>query len=54
MPRIGRRDHVAGVVRMLHGIGLKVYAEGVTRPEDAEALGGCGLDGLTGPVVPPG
>lgn len=49
-----RRDHVAGVVRMLHGIGLKVYAEGVTRPEDAEALGGCGLDGLTGPVVPPG
>jgi diguanylate cyclase (GGDEF)-like protein len=49
-----RRDHVAGVVRMLHGIGLKVYAEGVTSSEDAHALDGCGLDGLTGPVVPPG
>jgi EAL domain-containing protein (putative c-di-GMP-specific phosphodiesterase class I) len=47
-----RRDHVAGAVRMLRGIGLKVYAEGVTTSEDAEALSGCGLDGLTGPVVP--
>jgi diguanylate cyclase (GGDEF)-like protein len=49
-----RRDHVAGAVRMLHGIGLKVYAEGVTTSEDANALSGCGLDGLTGPVVPAG
>jgi diguanylate cyclase (GGDEF)-like protein len=48
-----RRDHVAGAVRMLHGIGLKVYAEGVTSSDDATALDGCGLDGLTGPVVPP-
>lgn len=47
-----RREHVAGAVRMLHGIGLKVYAEGVTSSEDATALVGCGLDGLTGPVVP--
>lgn len=47
-----RREHVAGAVRMLHGIGLKVYAEGVTSSDDAEALVGCGLDGLTGPVVP--
>jgi EAL domain-containing protein (putative c-di-GMP-specific phosphodiesterase class I) len=47
-----RRDHVTGAVRMLHGIGLKVYAEGVSSSEDAEALAGCGLDGLTGPVVP--
>jgi EAL domain-containing protein (putative c-di-GMP-specific phosphodiesterase class I) len=37
---------------MLHGIGLKVYAEGVTSSDDAEALVACGLDGLTGPVVP--
>jgi diguanylate cyclase (GGDEF)-like protein len=48
-----RRDHVAGAVRMLHGIGLKVYAEGVSSSEDAQALVACGLDGLTGPVVPP-
>jgi diguanylate cyclase (GGDEF)-like protein len=47
-----RREHVAGAVRMLHGIGLKVYAEGVTSSDDATALATCGLDGLTGPVVP--
>ncbi len=47
-----RREHVAGAVRMLHGIGLKVYAEGVASSEDATALATCGLDGLTGPVVP--
>jgi EAL domain-containing protein (putative c-di-GMP-specific phosphodiesterase class I) len=48
-----RREHVAGAVRMLHGIGLKVYAEGVTSSDDATALDACGLDGITGPVVPP-
>lgn len=47
-----RREHVAGAVRMLHGIGLKVYAEGVNTSDDARALANCGLDGLTGPVVP--
>jgi diguanylate cyclase (GGDEF)-like protein len=47
-----RREHVAGAVRMLHGIGLKVYAEGVTSSDDAASLDGCGLDGITGPVVP--
>lgn len=47
-----RREHVAGAVRMLHGIGLKVYAEGVASSDDATALATCGLDGLTGPVVP--
>jgi len=46
-----RADHVAGSVRMLHGIGLKVYAEGVIEAEDAAALWRCGVDGLTGPVV---
>jgi len=47
-----RRNHVAGAVRMLHGIGMKVYAEGVTSSDDATALDDCGLDGITGPVVP--
>jgi diguanylate cyclase (GGDEF)-like protein len=46
-----RTQHVAGTVRMLHGIGLQVYAEGVAEREDAVQLWQCGLDGLTGPVV---
>ncbi len=46
-----RAHHVAGTVRMLHGIGLKVYAEGVTEEDDAAALWQVGLDGLTGPVI---
>jgi EAL domain-containing protein (putative c-di-GMP-specific phosphodiesterase class I) len=46
-----RAQHVAGTVRMMHGIGLKVYAEGVADAEDAAALRQCGIDGLTGPVL---
>ena len=49
-----RAQHVAGTVRMLHGIGLRVYAEGVTEVDDAAALWACGVDGLTGPVVQAG
>ena len=47
-----RAQHVATTVRMLHGLGLRVYAEGVQDPLDAAALVAAGLDGLTGPVVP--
>ncbi|HEX4510189.1 MAG TPA: LapD/MoxY N-terminal periplasmic domain-containing protein [Burkholderiaceae bacterium] len=46
-----RALHVAGTVRMMHGIGLKVYAEGVSETDDVQALWQCGVDGLTGPVV---
>jgi len=46
-----RAQHVAGTVRMLHGIGLRVYAEGVTDVADATALWAAGVDGLTGPVL---
>ena len=46
-----RAQHVAGTVRMLHGIGLRVYAEGVTEVADATALWSAGVDGLTGPVL---
>jgi diguanylate cyclase (GGDEF)-like protein len=49
-----RAQHVAGTVRMLHGIGLRVYAEGVTEVDDAAALWACGVDGLTGPVLQAG
>jgi EAL domain-containing protein (putative c-di-GMP-specific phosphodiesterase class I) len=46
-----RAQHVATTVRMLHGIGLKVYAEGVSDPADAAELWNCQVDGMTGPVV---
>ena len=49
-----RAQHVAGTVRMLHGIGLRVYAEGVSEVDDAAALWAAGVDGLTGPVVQAG
>lgn len=46
-----RSQHVASSVRMLRGIGLSVYAEGVADPQDAQALWQCTVDGLTGPVL---
>ena len=49
-----RAQHVTGTVRMLHGIGLRVYAEGVTEVDDAAALWAAGVDGLTGPVLQAG
>jgi diguanylate cyclase (GGDEF)-like protein len=49
-----RAQHVAGTVRMLHGIGLRVYAEGVCEVDDAAALWAVGVDGITGPVVQAG
>ena len=42
------------LVRMLHGIGLRVYAEGVSEVDDAAALWAVGVDGITGPVVQAG
>lgn len=50
-PRI---EFLRGLVSMLHGLGLRVIAEGVRTATDAEALWTCGLDGLTGPWVGPG
>lgn len=46
-----RAQYVAGTVRLLHGLGLAVYAEGVADAEDAAALWKCRVDGITGPVV---
>jgi EAL domain-containing protein (putative c-di-GMP-specific phosphodiesterase class I) len=45
-----RSQHVAGSVRMLHGIGLRVYAEVDADPRDAFALWEAGVDGITGSV----
>lgn len=44
-------EFVKGSAWMLHGLGLQVYAEGVTNEDDAVALWACGVDGLTGPWV---
>jgi EAL domain-containing protein (putative c-di-GMP-specific phosphodiesterase class I) len=49
-----RAQHIDGTVRMLHGIGLRVYAEGVASATDAGALWRCGIDGMTGPAVQAG
>lgn len=43
--------YVASVVRMLRGVGLSVFAEGVCDAADAQALWACGVDGITGPWV---
>lgn len=46
-----RAAFVQATVGMLHGLGLQVYAEGVSDAADMPALFQLGLDGLTGPVV---
>jgi EAL domain-containing protein (putative c-di-GMP-specific phosphodiesterase class I) len=38
-------------VAMLHGVGLKVFVEGVQDAEDLPELWACGVDGVTGPAV---
>jgi len=43
--------YVAGTVAMLHGLGLKVYAQGVVDQADVQALLRAGVDGITGPGV---
>ena len=40
-----------GTATLAHGLGLQVYAEGVTDPADLPALWACGFDGATGPAV---
>lgn len=48
-----RIEFVRGLASMLHGLGLRVIAEGVRAGDDADALWVCGLDGVTGPWVGP-
>ncbi len=48
-----RAAFVSGTASMLHGLGLQVYAEGVTDAEDIPILHLCGVDGVTGPAVKP-
>lgn len=46
-----RSAFVSGTVNMLHGLGLQVYAEGVSDPADLLSLRQGGMDGVTGPAV---
>ena len=48
-----RAAFVRGLVAMLHGLSLRVIAEGVADDADAQALWACGVDGITGPWVRP-
>jgi EAL domain-containing protein (putative c-di-GMP-specific phosphodiesterase class I) len=45
------RRHAEGLVALLRGIGLGVYAEGVSSPDDLRVLWNLGFDGATGPAV---
>jgi diguanylate cyclase (GGDEF)-like protein len=45
------RRHAEGLVALLRGIGLRIYAEGVAQAEDLQVLWRLGFDGATGPAV---
>jgi diguanylate cyclase (GGDEF)-like protein len=47
------RRHAEGLLSLLRGIGLGVYAEGVVHAEDLRVLWTLGFDGATGPGVTP-
>jgi diguanylate cyclase (GGDEF)-like protein len=44
-----RAGFVRGLVVMLHGLSMQVFAEGVVDGATADALWACGVDGVTGP-----
>jgi EAL domain-containing protein (putative c-di-GMP-specific phosphodiesterase class I) len=48
------RRHAEGLVALLRGIGLGVYAEGVSLPDDLRVVWSLGFDGATGPAVAKG
>jgi diguanylate cyclase (GGDEF)-like protein len=48
------RRHAEGLVALLRGIGLAVYAEGVNDADDLRVLWALGFDGATGPAVSSG
>ncbi|MCW5658841.1 MAG: EAL domain-containing protein [Burkholderiaceae bacterium] len=45
------RRHAEGLMALLRGIGLGVYAEGVSVPDDLRVVWSLGFDGATGPAV---
>jgi len=47
----GRAGFVRSAVTMLHGLSVRVFAEGVGDAEDAQRLWQLGIDGVTGPWI---
>jgi EAL domain-containing protein (putative c-di-GMP-specific phosphodiesterase class I) len=47
----GNRAFLAGLRSIASAIGVKLYAEGVTTPEEIATLAAIGFDGVTGPGV---
>jgi EAL domain-containing protein (putative c-di-GMP-specific phosphodiesterase class I) len=47
----GNRHFLRGLCGIAHGIGIEVFAEGVTDGETAAILRAEGFDGITGPAV---
>ena len=47
------RRHAEGLLTLLRGIGLGVYAEGVVYATDLQVLWTLGFDGAAGPGVTP-
>ncbi len=47
----GNQAFLKGLTSIAHGIGLSVFAEGVTTLDDLDALRHVGFDGATGPAI---
>lgn len=47
----GNQSFLQGLAGVAHAIGLKVYAQGVSTPEELAVLARLGLDGATGPLI---
>jgi EAL domain-containing protein (putative c-di-GMP-specific phosphodiesterase class I) len=46
-----RQSLLRGIVSVLHGLGVAVYAEGLRDAADVTGCWECGVDGVTGPAV---
>jgi EAL domain-containing protein (putative c-di-GMP-specific phosphodiesterase class I) len=47
----GNREFLAGLCKMVHGIGIMVIAVGVQNQQELDTLAALGFDGVTGPAV---
>lgn len=47
----GNREFLAGLCKMVHGIGITVIAVGVRTQQELDTLTALGFDGVTGPAV---
>lgn len=47
----GNQHFLKGLNSIAHKMGMQVFAEGVTQPDELQSLGALGFDGATGPAV---